>query len=129
VIVLDTHVWLWWTLEPRRLSNRCRAAIEQAAQIGVCTISCWEAAMLVERGRVELDRDLRTWIRQALAQQRVEALPLTVDVALDAALLERKGFDGDPADRIIYATARAADSALATKDARLRRFDRERTVW
>lgn len=129
MIVLDTHAWVWWALEPRRLSRRARSAIDAAEAIGVCTISCWELALLVERGKVELFRDLRLWVRQALAQERVEPLPLTAEIAVDAALLERERFPGDPADRIIYATARAARAALVTRDERLRRFDRALAIW
>lgn len=129
MIVLDTHAWVWWALEPRRLSRRARSAIDAAEAIGVCTISCWELVLLVERGKVELFRDLRLWVRQALAQERVEPLPLTAEIAVDAALLERERFPGDPADRIIYATARAARAALVTRDERLRRFDRALAIW
>lgn len=129
MIVVDTHAWLWWTDDPDRLSARARAAIEQAEAIGVPTICCWELAMLVERGRIALEREVARWVRQALAQERVEALPLTAQLAVDAALLEREGFVGDPADRIVYATARAGGSPLVTKDRRLHSFDRALAVW
>jgi PIN domain nuclease of toxin-antitoxin system len=129
LIVLDTHVWVWWALEPKRLSRRAAGAIETADAIGISTISCFEVGVLVERGRVELYRDVRLWLAQALAQERFEALPLTPEIATDAALLEREGFHGDPGDRIVYATARAMDARLVTKDVRIRRFDRRRTLW
>jgi PIN domain nuclease of toxin-antitoxin system len=126
LIVLDTHVWLWSVDAPQRLSTPARRAIERADRIGVPTMSVMELAGLVQRGRLELDVPVRAWVRDALARDRVEPLQLTTEVALDAAQLS---FEGDPADRIIYATARAADAQLVTRDARLRAFDPELTLW
>jgi PIN domain nuclease of toxin-antitoxin system len=129
VVVLDTHAWMWWLDDPTRLSMTARAAIEEADPIGVASISCWEVAMLSLSGRVTLDRDASRWVRQALAQPGVVTIPLTSKVAVDAALLEREGFVGDPADRLIYATARDAGAQLVTRDERIRGFDRRGTVW
>lgn len=128
MIVLDTHAWLWWVASPSRLSRRVRTVIEEADRIGLATISCWELAMLVARGRIGLDRDVGVWVSQALAHDRLEELPLTTRIAVDAALLS-PSFPGDPADRIIYATARAHDAVLITKDKALRAFDRRGTLW
>ena len=89
-------------------------------------MSVFELADQVERGRVRLDPSVRVWVRDALAQDRVVAVPLSAEVALDAAQLR---FVGDPVDRIIYATARAADAQLVTRDERLRAFDAQMTVW
>lgn len=129
MIVLDTHVWLWWMAEPRRLSAAAAEAIDQADSIGVATISCWEIAMLVGKGRVRLDRDPALWVRQALGRERVRALPLEPGAAVDAALIADDELRGDPADRTIYATARAEGARLVTKDARLRGFDPRGTLW
>jgi PIN domain nuclease of toxin-antitoxin system len=126
VIVLDTHAWLWWTDAPKRLSLPARRAIERADEIGVCTISVLELAERVERGRISLALPTRNWVRDALARDRVRPLVLTAEVALDAAQLR---FGGDPADRVIYATARAADAQLVTRDERMHAFDPERAVW
>ena len=129
MIVLDTHVWLWWVSAPERLTPRVHAVLARGDRVGVCTISAWEIAMLVLRSRISLDRDVDVWVRQALAQPDVEPLPLTADVAVAAAVLEREGLGGDPADRIIYATARANGARLATRDAALRDFDPARALW
>lgn len=129
MIVLDTHVWLWWASEPGRLSKRARSAIEAANGIGICTVSAWEVTMLVLRNRIKLNRDVAIWVRQALAQTSVEALSLTTEIAVAAALVEREGLRGDPVDRMIYATARTHGVPLVTRDEALRRFDPARTVW
>ncbi|MDQ3722410.1 MAG: type II toxin-antitoxin system VapC family toxin [Actinomycetota bacterium] len=129
MIVLDTHVWLWWVAQPDRLSSRARQAIDDASRIGVCTLSALEVAMLAVRGRISLDRDVGLWVRQALAVARVEALAPSSEVAVAAALLDREHFPGDPLDRIIYATARAAGAQLVTRDRAIRAFDQRIAVW
>lgn len=126
MIVLDTHAWVWSVDAPRRLPKAVRQVIEHADRIGVSTMSVFELVQLVERRRITLDVPVRTWVREALARDRVESLPLTAEVAIDAAQLH---FEANPADRIIYATARAADAQLVTRDERLRAFDPELTVW
>ena len=126
MIVLDTHAWLWWVDAPRRLSRAAARAIERADRIGISTATVFEVADLVERRRIELDVPPRRWLREALSRRGVEPLPMTAEVALDAAQLR---FAVDPFDRIIYATARAEDAQLVTRDERMRAFDPELTVW
>jgi PIN domain nuclease of toxin-antitoxin system len=89
-------------------------------------MSVFEFVQLVERRRIRLTVPARTWVRDALSADRVETLPLTAQVALAAAQLR---FQGDQADRIIYATARVADARLVTRDERLRAFDPDLTLW
>jgi PIN domain nuclease of toxin-antitoxin system len=129
MVVLDTHAWIWLMDDPARLSSRAREAIAEADPIGVAAISCWELGALSLSGRLTLDRDASRWARQALAQPGMLAIPLTPKIALDAALLEREGFVSDPADRLIYATARDAGAPLVTRDERLREFDPRGTIW
>jgi PIN domain nuclease of toxin-antitoxin system len=129
LVVLDTHAWIWWCDDPARLSQAACEAIADAGTIGVSAISCWEVAALALRGRITLDRDIPLWIEQALARPAVAALPVSPKVAVDAALLEREEFTGDPADRLIYATTRGAGARLVTRDARLREFDPRGTLW
>ena len=126
MIVLDTHAWVWSVDAPHRLSKVARRAIDRSDRIGVATISVFELAQLVHRRRLTIDAPLRAWVGEALASGRVEPLLLTPEVALDAAQLQ---FESNPADRIIYATARAADAQLVTRDERLRAFDPQLTVW
>jgi PIN domain nuclease of toxin-antitoxin system len=130
VIVLDTHVWLWWTSSPDHLSAAAASAIAEADRIVISTLSCWEVAMLSERGRITLDRPIGQWVRAALrADERTVAVGPDENVAVAAALLGSAGFHGDPADRFIYATTTALDATLVTRDEAIRRFDRTRAVW
>lgn len=128
MIVLDTHAWIWWVAEPERLSARARHAIDSAEALGVCAISCWEVAMLVARRRLELDRDVLLWIRQALAVPRAMLLPLTSDVCVASVQLAQKS-PADPADRMIAASALEHHAPIVTKDSRLRSMPQIETVW
>jgi PIN domain nuclease of toxin-antitoxin system len=127
VIVLDTHAWIWLTSAPERLCRRARAAIDSDTELLVPAISCWEVAMLVRKSRLELDRDVPIWIRQALAQPRIDPAPLLAESAARAAELDP--FHGDPADRPIVATAVHHRAVVLSKDERLRWCDAVDTVW
>jgi PIN domain nuclease of toxin-antitoxin system len=129
VIVLDTHAWIWWLSSPERLSATARDAAADAAALSVSTLSVWELATLERRGRIALDRDVRDWVRRALSDDRVVAVAPGVDVAVAAARLDSRAFPGDPADRLIYATAQSLEAPLITRDARLRAFDPTGTIW
>jgi len=128
VTVLDTHAWLWWVDGDPRLSDAARAAIDGSEELVVSAISAWEVATLERIGRLKLVPDTRVWIRRALAQPGVVPAPVTPDLALTAGSL-LPPFPGDPADRIIYATALVEDARLVTGDRRIARHDPDRVVW
>ncbi len=119
-LLLDTHALLWWQAGSGRLSDRARLAISTALRILVSPISCWEVAMLVEKGRVRLDRPTAAWVRDLLVQDRVRAAELTPAIAVAAA--ELADFHGDPADRLLYATARSVQAAMVSKDQLLQQY-------
>ena len=87
-----------------------------------------EVAALVRRGKITLDTTAGSWVAQAFGQDRVAELELTSDIAVEAGSLGDE-FVGDPADRIIYATAFVTGSKLVTRDRFLRTYDPARTVW
>jgi PIN domain nuclease of toxin-antitoxin system len=126
VIVLDTHVWVWWLTTPRLLSKRAADAIADARAIGIPAIACFEVANAVARGRMTLDRPVRSWLEVALLPEKVELVPLDPGIAARAADLE---IHGDPADRLIVATAALLDAALVTKDDLIRRSRLVVTIW
>lgn len=129
MIVLDTHAFLWWIDDPERLSDVAREALDAEATLGVASISCWELATLSIRGRLDLDRPPARWIAQALGHPRISELALTSKIAVAAALLDQEGFHPDPADRVIYATARSAGVPLVSADQAIQGFDPTRTIW
>jgi PIN domain nuclease of toxin-antitoxin system len=120
---------LWWVDRPQRLSENARDAIDTATVIGVSTISAWELTMLVVRRRISLDREVDLWVRQALADERIQTLAPSAQVAVAAGELDEKRFPGDPADRLIYATARSIGATLITRDEAIRAFDAVSTLW
>lgn len=85
--------------------------------------------MLVVRGRISLDREVGLWVRQALADTRIEVLAPSAQVAVAAGELDGLRFPGDPADRLIYATARSIGATLITRDVAIRAFDPALTLW
>ncbi len=129
MIVLDTHVWIWWVSEPDRLSPRAHATISNARQVGICPISIGEISTKVAKGRLSLDRSLDVWVHQALARPAVVLLELTPEIAILAGQLGERGFHGDPADRLITASAICQGVELVTKDQAIRAFTGVRTVW
>jgi PIN domain nuclease of toxin-antitoxin system len=129
VIVLDTHAWLWWLSDPARLPPKVREALADSTAVGVSTLSVWELATLVRRRRIELDRDIRDWIGRAFSDDRVSAIAPSTSVALAAAQLDAGAFPGDPADRLIFATARTLEAPLVTRDEHIRRFAPAETLW
>ena len=126
--VVDTHAWIWWVSEPDRLGGAARRVLEGAKRVGVPAICCLEVAALEARGRISLDRPPLEWMLAALALPHVELLPLTPAVAVKAAALPAT-FPGDPADRLIVATAMLESAALVTRDGRIRRSRTAEVVW
>lgn len=126
MIALDTHALLWWTLEPKRLSKRARHAIDDADRIGVPSIVFWEVALLARRRRVDLGTSPGQWSRDVLSLSKLDELPLTARIAVEA---EELPMHSDPADRFIVATARHHGCVLVTKDDLIRRADLTSVLW
>ena len=127
MIVLDTHAWIWLCSDPQKLSERARKAIRGSKARAIAAVSCWELAMLVSRGRLELDRDPLQWMEDSLAEHDIELLPLTP--AIGVASVALGDFHGDPADRLIVATALVHSATLVTKDWAIAESRRVSVVW
>ena len=122
-VLLDTHLWLWWLLGSPQLPMRERQAIDQSAQarqLRLAAISLWEAQMLQAKGRLQLDQPFEHWLRRAAAADVITVLPLDSEVVIRVNSLPAD-FHGDPADRLIVATALAQGLPLATFDGNIRR--------
>jgi PIN domain nuclease of toxin-antitoxin system len=131
VIVLDTHVLVWWVSGSGRLSTRADRAIRQGLRrspLLASAITVLEIVTAVRRGRLELRSPVDQWVAdlQALPELRFE--PVSVEIARIAGSFP-DAMPGDPADRIIVATARALGAPLVTADARLRSSPEVPTVW
>lgn len=127
MIVLDTHTWVWWQAASRRLSRSAAGEVRRATSIGISTMSLWEVARLERAGRMTLDRGFGRWLSAALADDRIEVMPVTREIALTAAAVG--GDVHDPSDQIIYATAVEHDATLVSRDQRLHELDPARLVW
>lgn len=128
---LDTHTWVWWVTEDRRLSRKAASVIQEAARgtgVSLSMISIWEIAKKVEKQQLALDRPAREWIDQALNVPGLALVELTPAILMDSCELPQP-FHGDPADQIIVASARHHRATLVTKDANLRRYKHVSTVW
>ena len=120
-VLLDTHVLVWLVVGDGRLRQAARRRIEAAAQeqaSWVSAITAWEIGMLVAKGRLVLDRDVMEWLQTALALPGIRTAPLEPVVAVDSTRLPGE-WHGDPADRLIVATARHLGATLVTADAAL----------
>jgi PIN domain nuclease of toxin-antitoxin system len=113
LIILDTHIFLWLTLNPDRISPKQRAAIQGADTLGISAISLWEIAMLVQKGRINLPQAVLPWFEEVLSSKRFAILPITSEIAARSGEL---AIHGDPADRLIAATAIAGSCPLITSD-------------
>lgn len=130
MVVLDTHALVYDALAPARLSARARKAIESAAAAGelaCCDISLWEIAMLIARDRLDPGMDARQFLDDLVAARRLQILPITPEIAV---LSQSDAFaHGDPADRLIAATALLHRAPLVTSDTGLRKLRQINTVW
>jgi PIN domain nuclease of toxin-antitoxin system len=131
LLLLDTHCWLWAQLgQINRLSRRAASSIHNAASAGnlrISVISVWELGMLEERGRLALPMNIRTWVSEALDKPGLSVMPLTPEIAIESSNLPGN-LQGDRADRIIVATARASNATLLTKDQRLIEYSNQRHI-
>lgn len=117
MIVLDTHVWVWWVHGDAHLSQLDQATLQEkgAEGLGVSVISCWEVAKLVEYGRLSLPLSVEDWLTRALAHPGILLLDLTPRIAVESTRLPPP-FHRDPADQIIVATARVHRCPLMSVD-------------
>ena len=119
MILMDTHVLVWLDEANARLGVKAVEYIDVAfhsGELAVAAISFWEIGMLIRKGRIQMDMDLSIW-RNDLLNQGLLELPMTGDIGIRAA--EFKDFHGDPADRLIAATALQNSASLLTADEKL----------
>jgi PIN domain nuclease of toxin-antitoxin system len=129
--LLDTHVWVWWNMQPRKLSGRVRAlisAVERDDELLLSAISLWEFAKLIEKQRLVISCDPEEWIRVALEMPKLRLVPLSPSIAYRSTILP-KPFHDDPADQIIVASAREENATILTSDERIRSYAHCRSVW
>ena len=129
--VLDTHVWVWWHMQPKKLSKRVRSIIshpDQYEELLLSAISPWEFSKLLEKKRIGISCDPQGWIREALEMSKLRLVPLTPTLSYRSTTLPPP-FHEDPADQIIVATAREEKATVLTKDKLIQEYTHVRAVW
>lgn len=133
MIVIDTHILIWWVSGSKRLSNSAKKSIEKtladdSGEILVSSISAWEIAMLVKSGRLALSMDVESWLEEVSQIEGLRFLPVDNEIGFKSAALPG-GFHKDPADRMIVATARTMAMPLVTADEKILQYEHVKTIW
>jgi PIN domain nuclease of toxin-antitoxin system len=129
VILLDTHVLIWMSSDPKRVSRKAREAIREAREktgIGVASITLWELAWLAENRRIVVSGSVESFVRETIS--RVIVMPMTPEIVALAVRLP-DAYPKDPADRLIASTAIVDGIALVTADERIRQAKIVPTIW
>jgi len=119
--VLDTHAWVWFLQASPKLGRRAKSAIERALGhdgIVISAMTPWEIALLAASGRLPFSRDVGDWLHEHIAIPGTRLQPLSIEIAVESTRLPGP-LHGDPADRLIVATARCLELPLLTADSRL----------
>jgi len=123
--LLDTHVFLWLIEGGRSLKNK--AVFETAAFMGnllISPVTYWEVGMLASRHRINLKMPYQEWIEQSMKAPGLSLIELSARIAFEASYLPGK-LHGDPADRILIATARIKSLTLATRDDKILAYSKQ----
>lgn len=131
MIVLDTHVLVWWLSEPKKLSDKARKKINEEVKkegLLVSSISVWEIYMLVKKGRLKLTMDVDSWLEKVEGLPAIRFIPVDNKVASKSVTLPGKLHD-DPADRMIIVTALQQGAVLITGDKRILDYPHVRSLW
>lgn len=118
LLLLDTHVVLWATFNDDRLGRHAAKAINLASRenrLAISAITPWEIGLLASKKRINLYKDVKEWVRDALAKPGVALVPLEPEIAVASTCLPFE-MHPDPADRILVATARHMGATLITAD-------------
>ena len=127
---LDTHAWLWWLSDRSLVGATARkqiAAVIEQASLAASSMSAWEAAVLVKKGRLELTLGVEELIYHCEGLPFFSFAPITPRIAVLSVQLEP--FHADPADRLIVATAMHYGGLLLTDDSKIHGFAQVRAAW
>ena len=132
MIVLDTHVLVWWLNGDQSLSSKAKSALKKCTNIEnsikVSAICAWEIAMLVEKGRLVINMDVDSWLAEADKISAISFVPIDVETAVKSTSLPGS-FHKDPADRIIVSLARHLALPLVTADQQILNYTHVQTIW
>ena len=132
MIILDTHVLLWWVSGSDLLSATAKKVIKRTLTAGseiiISSISAWEISMLISKGRLILSMDIESWLDEVSQIDGVRFMPVDNEICIKSAVLPGE-FHKDPADRMIVATARKLAIPLVTADEKIIKYEFVKTIW
>ena len=129
--LLDTHTWIWWNMNPKKLSSKVNSLLsnpDNYEELLISAISVWEFCKLLEKERLGISCDPQEWIAQALDMPKLRLVPLSTTIAYLSTTLEQP-FHGDPADQLIVATAKQESATILTKDKLIQSYQQVKTLW
>lgn len=129
-IILDTHVFIWFVLGEKKIPVDKLALINNHLEFGsvyIAAISLWEIAMLERRARFAIHQPCLQWINNSLKETGINVASLTPEIAVESVNLPGE-LHGDPADRLITATARYIGASLFTRDKKILAYAKEKHI-
>lgn len=129
--MLDTHTWIWWHMNPQKLSQKVKRIVgntNRYDEILLSAISPWEFSKLLEKKKIGISCDPEDWINSALDMPKFRLVHLSPVLAYRSTVLPQP-FHSDPADQIIVATAREENATILTKDTRILTYKNVRSLW
>ena len=121
MIILDTHIWLWWINRNETINKNQLEQIESASKVGVSAISLFEVSWLEQHNRIKLPCPKKEWFEKALTGSNIDLMPITPEIACLATDLTEH--HSDPQDRIIIATSIIHDTLLISSDGKFKFYE------
>jgi len=130
MILLDTHTWIWSHSATKLLSDDVKKRIKKTLtdQRAIASISIWEFAMMVVKGRINVKIDPKLWLDNAIKKSGIKVIELSTEIAMESCNLPGD-FHKDPTDQIIVATARIHNLTLLTKDRKILQYRHVNALW
>jgi len=129
--LLDTHTWIWWNMNPKKLSKKVKMLIHDTKgydELLLSAISPWEFSKLLEKKRLGISCNPEDWIKAALDMPKLRVIPLYPILAYRSTVLPQP-FHDDPADQIIVASAREENATILTKDQKILKYEHVKSLW
>lgn len=128
--LVDTHIWLWHLNGDPTLPSRVKKVIDACAlenELYISAISVWEIAMLVSKNKIILNTSCHAWVNKSLSLPGISLIPLSPEIAIESCILPGN-FHGDPADRIIVASAKIENLCLISRDEKLHTYCKKHDI-
>jgi len=129
--LLDTHTWIWWNMNPGKLSSEVKGIIANAdgyEEMLLSAISPWEFSKLLEKRKLGISCHPEDWLHTALDMPKLRLVPLSPILSYRSTVLPQP-FHNDPADQLIVATARQENATILTKDEKILEYENVRSLW